>query len=145
MAAELIKLADVKFLREVSKIAIVPMLITAYLNQSGFSFFGTTVNYEAVILFQILQFLYIFIGSSLFVGFIAWIIHDCLLYFQFFTKFIGLTVLSALFLAFGFLGLYGHEIPLVDKLNNMWFYTSFICGFYCLARAEDILSWIDES
>jgi hypothetical protein len=143
MAAELIKLADVKFLREVSKIAIVPMLITAYLNQSGFSFLVVFVDSNASFSEQVMQFLLIFLSSSLVIGAVTWIIHELFLYFQFYTKFLGLTVISVLFITFGFLGLYGKDIPLINNLDSMWFYTSFISGFYCLARADDIWKWLE--
>ncbi|WP_273977812.1 hypothetical protein [Vibrio parahaemolyticus] len=143
MAAELIKLADVKFLREISKIAIIPMLITAYLNQASFSIFGIGVEENATLTNQVIQFIFIFFTSSIIVGVMAWTVHELLLYFEFYTKFLGLTIVSILFITFGFLGLYGKEIPLIKSLDTMWFYTSFISGFYCLARSDDIWKWLE--
>jgi hypothetical protein len=132
------KIADLKLLRELSKVIIAPMLIAAYLIQSNFSIFGINVNSEALAHIQLGQFLLIFLISFIVVGASAWIIHDLLLYLHFFTNFIGLTILSTMFLAFGFLGIFGKDIPLIEHLNNMWFYTSFVSGFYLLARAADI-------
>ncbi|MGM0609204.1 MAG: hypothetical protein ACQESP_12410 [Candidatus Muiribacteriota bacterium] len=132
------KLTDVKLLREISKVVITPMLIAAVLNQSEFAIFGISVNSSAKESIQIIQFIAVFLITSLVVGLVAWSIHDLMLYFQIITNFIGLSILSTLFLAFGFLGVYGEIPTIIESLDKMWFYTSFVCGFYLLARIEDI-------
>ncbi len=132
------KLADLKFLRELSRVVIVPMLVAAYLIQSQFSLFGISVNPSAPIHFQLLQFVGIFLLSTALIGFVAWGIHELLLLVQFYTRFVGLSVLSTIFLAFGFLGIFGESVPLIMVLDEMWFYTAFVCGFYFLARAAEI-------
>ncbi len=132
------KLADVKLLKELSKIIITPMLITAFLIQSDFSIFGMHVNTNETLQVQVLQFLAIFLSSCVVIGVSAWSTHEVLLLFQFFTNFTGLSILSTIFLAFGFLGMFGEQIPLINLLNKMWFYTAFVSGFYFLARATDI-------
>ncbi len=139
MAIETIpKLADVKLLREISKVIITPMLIVAVLNQTDFEIFGFSINDSSSTLFQVGQFFIVFLVTSVIVGISAWAVHDLMIYLQFFTKFIGISILSTLFIAFGFLGVIGENPPIIQSLDVMWFYTSFVCGFYLLARADEI-------
>jgi len=132
------KLADVKLLREISKVIITPMLIVAVLNQTDFEIFGLSVDTSSSNLIQVLQFSIVFLVTSAIVGVSAWAVHDLMIYLQFFTRFIGIAILSTLFLAFGFLGVVGENPLIIRSLDVMWFYTSFVCGFYLLARADEI-------
>ncbi|EJE8521535.1 hypothetical protein M5237_004675 [Vibrio parahaemolyticus] len=130
----LAKLADVKLLRDLSRVVIIPMLIASYLIQSDFSIFGLTVVETAPQGVQLLQFIGVFFLTSAF----AWSSHELLQYVHFLTHFHGLKVLSILFLAFGFVGVFGVDNPVISNLNIMWFYSSFVCGFYMLSRMVEI-------
>ncbi|HGZ6746225.1 TPA: hypothetical protein ACOLZF_004651, partial [Vibrio parahaemolyticus] len=132
------KLADVKLLRDLSRVVIIPMLIASYLIQSDFSIFGLSVVETAPQGVQLLQFIGVFFLTSAFVGAFAWSSHELLQYVHFLTHFHGLKVLSILFLAFGFVGVFGVDNPVIGNLNIMWFYSSFICGFYMLSRMVEI-------
>ena len=132
------KIADVKLLKELSKIIITPMIIAAYLIQSDFSIFSITIDRGASLSLQAFQFGVVFLLSSLVVGSILYIVHVLLIYLHIFTQAGALSILSTLFLAFGFIGVFGEEIIMISLLNEMWFYASFVCGFYLLARAADI-------
>ncbi|WP_156473736.1 hypothetical protein [Neptuniibacter marinus] len=132
------KIADIKTLRELSKVLIIPLFVTAYLSQSGFSIFGLSVQEGESIGIQLFQFIAVFSVSVVTIGFSAWGIHDLLLLLHIFTHEMALKILSLFALSFGLLGLFGHEVPLISNLSVLWFYTSLVCGFYFLARAADI-------
>jgi hypothetical protein len=136
------KIADVKILKELSKILIVPMLIAAFIVQTGLSLcfgpFLLAVSPESPFLIQALGFLMIFVLKGLFVGLLAISCHMLLIYLHIFTNLRALKIFAVLFLAFGFLGVFaGGDLVFLKILNNMWFYTAFVMGFYCLAAATD--------
>lgn len=132
------KLTDIKTLREISRIIITPMLIVAVMNQTGFQILGIAINESSQTFVQLLQFLGIFIVTSTVVGLVAWAIHDLMIYLQFFTNFKGITILSTLCITFGLMGVIGDNPSIIKSIDAMWFYSSFVCGFYLLARADEI-------
>ena len=132
------KIAEIKTLKELSKVLIIPLLVTAYLSESDFSIFGFSVDIAASFGTQVFQFFLIFTLSVIAVGSCAWAIHEVLMYFHFMTHETGLKVLSVVAVSYGFLGLFGENIPLISELSHLWFYTALVCGFYFLARASDV-------
>ncbi len=132
------KFVDVQSLQGISKVIIIPMLTAASVIQCNFSALGIFINQENGLALQIGQFILIFLVHSISVGLVAVSIHYILFLLHIFSHFTVLGILSALFLSFGFLAIYSENAPLIGKLNQMWFYTSFVCGFYFIARASDI-------
>jgi hypothetical protein len=139
-----IKVTDVKSLQEISKVIIVPMLISAFLIQNDFSIFGIYVDKDESVYRQLIHFLYVFSIYSLIIAIPAICLHKIFFLLQLFTNFTALSVLSTIFLAFGFLGVFSNNAPLVSQLNSMWFYTAFVCGFYFLSRASDVDNFLDK-
>lgn len=136
------KIADVKVLKELSKILIIPMLIASYIVQTGLDIsFGVNqlaINPESSFLAQSLVFLTIFVLKGAFVGLFAVCVNGLLLYAHLFSNFTLLKTLAVLFLAFGFLGVFaGDDLVFMNTLSKMWFYTAFVTGFYCLAAATE--------
>lgn len=132
------KLADIKFLQEMSKVVITPMLIAAYLIQSDFTLFGVSVNSNGSIFLQAIQFIGIFLCTCGLVGFLIWLVNDILVLMHIYTNSIALPILATIFISFGFVGVYGATLPLLINLNHMWFYTAFVAGFYMLAKKAEI-------
>lgn len=137
------KIADVKILKELSKVLIVPMLIAAFIVQTGLSLsvgpIYLSISPEYPLLTQLFVFLIIFVLKGLFVGLLAFSCHVLLIYSHLFTNFRSLKMFAVLFLAFGLLGVFaGGDLVFLNVLNKMWFYTAFVTGFYCLAAATDI-------
>ena len=141
---QIIRFTDLKSLQEISKVIIIPMLISASIIQSKFSIFGISIDQNETVFQQTLQFLCIFAQYSLFIGTTAIAIHKILFLLQIFTNLTALYILSMLFLALAFLGVFGKSAPLLSQLDSMWFYTAFVCGFYFLSRASDIDRDIDN-
>ncbi len=140
-----IKVTDVKSLQEMSKVIIIPMLISAFLIQNDFSIFGIYVDKnEKSVYKQIFHFLCVFSIYSLIIAISAVCLHKIFFLLHLLTNFIALFVLSTIFLAFGFLGIFSNNAPLVSQLNSMWFYTAFVCGFYFLSRASDVDNFLDK-
>lgn len=127
MIEALPKIADVKILKELSKVLIVPMLIAAFIVQTGLTFnvwlIHLSISPESPFLEQALIFIAIFVLKSLLVGLAAGSAHGLLLYVHFSTNLTVLKIFTALFLAFGFLGVFaGEELLFLNALNKMWFY-----------------------
>lgn len=74
------KFADIKFLKEMSKVLVTPMLIAAYLIQSNFSIFGITVDSQSSLAWQFIMFAFIFIVTSCVVGGLVWFNLDAYLF-----------------------------------------------------------------
>lgn len=137
------KIADVKTLKDLSKILIYPMLIAAFIVQTGLTLsLGSIyleVSQESPVLAQSLNFLLIFALKAAFISLITGCFHWLILYVHIITHLAALRVISVLFLAFGFIGIFaGDGFVFLNTLNKMWFYTAFVIGFYCLASATDI-------
>jgi hypothetical protein len=137
------KIADVKILKELSKVIIIPMLIAAFIIQTGVSIgFGPiqlTISPESPLPTQALVFLLIFVLKGSFVTLMAGFLNWLLLCAHLFSNLTALRMFAVLFLAFGFLGVFaGEDLVFLNTLNKMWFYTAFVMGFYCLASATDI-------
>ncbi|PCJ83452.1 MAG: hypothetical protein COA54_15470 [Thiotrichaceae bacterium] len=136
------KLADLKLLKEMSKVIIVPMLIAAVIIQSGLTlnigFTIISVNADDSFTEQCINFFAIFIIKGSLTAMAAVIVHSLLLYVHIFLDNFVLHALSTFFLAFGFIGLLsGDEVLFINQLNKMWFYTSFVYGFYFIATMAD--------
>lgn len=143
MIEALPKIADVKILKELSKVLIVPMLIAAFIVQTGLVIdawsIHLSISSDSPFLGQALSFLVIFVLKGFCVGLVAMFFHGLLVWSHLFTNFTSLKIFAVLFLAFGFLDVFaGGELIFLKTLNNMWFYTAFVTGFYCLAAATDI-------
>ncbi|VUD48365.1 hypothetical protein TDB9533_01219 [Thalassocella blandensis] len=132
------KIAEVKLLRELSKVVILPMLIAAYLVQSNISIYGISINEQASVGAQTFQFLLVFLLSVGTIGFIGLVLHGVLINIHLYTNLTALFVLSVVFLTFGFLGVFGKSLPFLEVLESAWYYTSFVCGFYLLSMASDL-------
>ncbi|KEI70323.1 hypothetical protein [Endozoicomonas elysicola] len=132
------KFAELKTLKELSKVLVVPLLVTAFLTQTNFTFFGLEVDLKTSMSIQIFQFIAVLVSAIAVIGGIAWGVHDLLVYLQIITQSTALLILSTVSITLGLLGIFGEKIPLLMDLNHLWFYGSFVCGFYFLARAADI-------
>jgi hypothetical protein len=141
MIESLPKLADLKLLKELSKVIITPMLIAAVIIQTGLEFesLSIEVKEEDSLFSQGIKFSIIFLVKGSLTAMFSVLIHQVLIYLHIITNFFALHALSILFLAFGFIGLFaGEELLFLKELNKMWFYTSFVSGFYFLATIADI-------
>lgn len=143
MIEALPKIADVKTLKDLSQVLIIPMLIAAFIVQTGLVIdagpIHLSISPESPFLGQALSFLLIFVLKGICVGLVAGFFLWLLFLMHLFTNFTALKIFAVLFLAFGFLGIFaGGELVFLNALNKMWFYAAFVTGFYCLALATDI-------
>jgi len=142
------KLLDLKFLKRISKVIILPLLIASYISQTGLNMselgLNLSINTEAAFFTQFVQFIAIFFLKTLFVGIPAWLAHHAMrpIYYCTYWNWLQrslLPVFSIFPIAFGFLGVFsGKELPFLNLLNPSWFFTSFILGFYLLAVEGEI-------
>lgn len=148
MAEYVPKLLELKFLKKLSKVIILPMLIASYVSQTGLTFsfldFYLSVNPESSFTVQIWQFTQVFCIKSLVIAMPLWVAHNFmpifygLTFMNWFQRSI-LPVVALLPITFGFLGIFsGSEMPFLSLIKPSWFYTAFILGFYLLAIEDEM-------
>ena len=148
MAEYVPKLLELKFLKKLSKVIILPMLIASYVAQTGisFSFFGLSLHVQSNESFslQMWQLLMVLTIKAGLIGVPCWIVHNFLPAFYLLT-FLNwfqrslLPVLALLPITFGFLGIFGGtDVPVLTLVKPYWFYTSFILGFYLLEIEDEM-------
>jgi hypothetical protein len=138
------KLTDIKNLRDCSVILVLPMLVASFIAQTGLSidFMGLGVDKADPAFTQVWNFLVVFVlkgavvcVAALFVHWLLWVISP-------FTQMLIWDVLAVLFLAVSFLGFSaGKATEVVGQVDKMWFFTSFVVGFYCLAMKAHFDKW----
>ena len=142
------KLLELKFLKRISKVIILPLLIASYISQTGLNVsevgLNLSINTEATFFTQFVQFIAIFSFKAMLVSIPAWLVHHLMPRIHFYTYWNWLqrsllSILTIFPIAFGFLGVFsGKELPFLSLLNPSWFFTSFILGFYLLAVEGEI-------
>lgn len=142
------KLLELKFIKKLSKVIILPMLIASYVSQTGLTFsllgFQLYVDTGASFMSQLWQFTQIFCIKSVVIALPLWVAHNFMptIYYLTFMNWFQRSILPvvALFpIAFGFLGIFtGNELPFLSLVKPSWFYTAFILGFYLLSIEDEI-------
>lgn len=148
MAEYVPKLLELKFLKKLSKVIMLPMLIASYVSQTGLTFsvsdFHLYVDTGTSPMSQLWQFTQIFCIKSAVIALPLWIAHNFMpaLYYLTFMNWFQrsiLPVVALLPISFGFLGIFsGSELPFLSLLKPSWFYTAFIFGFYLLSVEDEI-------
>jgi hypothetical protein len=147
MSESVPKLLELKFLKKLSKAIVLPMLIASFIAQTGvsFSLFGLDVQVQISASFwmQAWQLLLILVLNSIFVGVPCWLAHNLLplLYSLTFMNWFQrslLPVVALLPITFGFLGIFGGDLPVLSLIKPFWFYTAFILGFYLLEVEDEM-------
>jgi len=148
MSESIPKLLDFKSLQKISKLIVLPMLITAYIIQTGLTVdnFGISLTIDTTRSFwsQLWQFSAIFVLKSTIVAVPAWLLHHFIPLFYYLTWFNWLqrsclSIVAIFPISFGMLGLLSEgSLPFISSLNPTWFYTSFVVGFYIMAVESDI-------
>jgi len=127
----LLSVNDLKGLLEVNRIAVIPFIVAAYINEFNFSHFPAWVNSHWFLV--VLAFILVVIGSFL----LSWFMFDLTLYADYYINSVTERQLDIIYsvatvslISFGILGFFLPEPFSHIKLT--WFIASGACGLYLL-------------
>lgn len=148
MSEALPKLLELKFLKKISKIIILPMIVASSISQFGLEIniwgFTIGINQTSSLFIQTLQFILALSANTFLISMPLWYLHNCLPVIHYFTYSNKLqrslvSITPILPITFGFLGFFHtSEIQTLSNINFHWYYTAFIFGFYLMSVEDDI-------
>jgi len=143
MADVMPKIGDIKNLKDLSKVIVLPLLCACYLYQSNFSIsvddFLFTVNSKASFLTQLAQTIAIFVCKTLWAATFSILLYLAVIFADIYIHQIILPVVVLLLLTLGFTGVFApSKIDLLINLNSIWFYCCFVVAFFLLAMQDDV-------
>lgn len=137
------KIGEVKNLKDLSTVLVLPIICVCYLNQTDFSIkagdIEFMVNSQAAIWVQVVQFVLIFIGKTLCISLVALLAYVALSYADIQMDNILVPIIVLVLLTFGLTGVFSPEkIPFIRSLKPLWFYASFVVSFFLLSHQDRI-------
>ncbi|MBC3767680.1 hypothetical protein [Neptunicella marina] len=143
MADVMPKISDIKNLKDLSKVIVLPLLCACYLLQSDFNIhvgdFLFMVSKNATLNIQITQVVIVFTCKALWAAIISISAYLAVIYANIFIHRLILPTIVLLLLTLGFSGIFSPEkIPLLLNLGSVWFYASFVVAFFLLAMQDEI-------
>ncbi|MGL4724546.1 MAG: hypothetical protein ACRCWW_08610 [Scandinavium sp.] len=135
------KISDIKNLKDLCKVIVLPLLCACYIVQSPFSldFDGHVLSLHADDneALKIIKTVIIFAGKTFFATATAFIIYFLLALLQAGTNEFITLVSIVLLLTFGFTGIFaGDRMSSVIHIEAIWYYASFVTAFFLLSVLE---------
>ncbi|WP_261641096.1 hypothetical protein [Erwinia mallotivora] len=137
------KLSDIKNLKDLSKVIVLPLLCACYISQSDFSLSGESVflslnNTDSTGL-MLLKVTFIFLGKTMFSAILFILIYVGIAFLHFCTKGMALPFFMLILLTFGFLGIFaGDKVTAIFHMQKIWYFASFVTAFFFLEMTESI-------
>ena len=143
MADVMPKIGDIKNLKDLSKVIVLPLLCACYLFQSTFSIevdsFLFFVNADATISVQIFQTIVIFVLKTLWAALFSILLYLAVIFADIYIHQSILPIVVLLLLTLGFTGIFSpSKIALLANLNGIWFYSCFVVAFFLLAMQDEV-------
>jgi len=137
------KVGDIKNLKDLSTVLVLPMICACYIYQSDFTVtiddWVLSVNTNATMAVQIFQTILIFVAKTLFAGVVGLITYFVVAYGDIYSGNVVIPIVVLLLLTFGFVGIFSPgKIDLLTGLKPLWFYTSFVISFFLMAHYETV-------
>lgn len=138
------KIGDIKNLKDLSRVIVLPMICACYLFQSDFSIdidglITLTFTDDVSTTQQFILAAIIFTAKTLWAAFWAILTYAFLLWANFTIHQAIIPIFVLMLLTMGFAGIFAKgEIPLLSELGSVWFYTSFVVGFFLLSIEEEL-------
>lgn len=137
------KITDIKNLKDLCKVIVLPMLCACYVSYGDFSLdFGDFVislssgDTEGVRIFKALV---ILSGKILFSASMCFLIYFGLVYAHVYSKAKLIPVCILILMTFGFLGVFaGDKVESILPMEGIWYYTSFVTAFFLLAMLDQV-------
>ncbi len=143
MADVMPKIGDIRNLKDLSKVIVLPLLCACYLLQSNFSIeidgFLFIVNEDASFTVQIIQTISIFTLKTLWAAVISALSYLTVILADIYVHRLILPITVLLLLTLGFIGIFSPpKIALLEDLSDAWFYSCFVIGFFLLAMQDEV-------
>lgn len=137
------KISDIKNLKDLCKVIVLPLLCACYISQSNFSLdlggFILSINENDMDGMKTLKTATIFIGKTIFSAIFSIAIYLLLTYVHIFHWRMTLPISVLLLLTFGFLGVFADDrLTSFIHIEPIWYYASFVIAFFLLAMLENI-------
>ena len=137
------KIGDVKNLKDLSVVLVLPMICACYIYQTDFTVriddWVISVNASSSTGIQIFQTVLIFIAKTLFAGIVGVVAYMVIAYGDIYSNYTIVPIVVLVLLTFGFVGIFSSDkIALLNGLKPLWFYTSFVLSFFLLSHYEKV-------
>lgn len=137
------KVSDIKNLKDLCKVIVLPLLCACYIIQSQFSLdFGDYVfslngaEADKVLFFKVVI---IIVGKTIFSSFMSFVLYFIFAFLHVITKGAAMLGCILILLTFGFLGVFaGDKVVSIIKIEAIWYYASFVTAFFLLAMLEQL-------
>jgi hypothetical protein len=138
------KIGEIKNLKDLSKVIVLPLLCACYIFQSSFTvqfddWFTLAVNESSTFTVQLFQVAFIFVSKTIVTAIICSFLFYSLVIANIYTKEILLPIVVLLLLTFGFVGIFASEkVLLLKQVKGIWFYSTFVVAFFLLAHEDEM-------
>ena len=138
------KFGEIKNLKDLSKVIVLPLLCTCYIFQSNFtiqldSWLLISVEETSSYTVQVFITGLIFISKTLVSGFVYVIAYYLFSLVNIYCNQILLPIVVLLLLTLGFVGiLIPEKVALLKYIEKIWFYSTFVVAFFLLAHEDEM-------
>ena len=138
------KLSDIKNLHELSKVFAFPMIMVAYIAQTGwkltfFDYFSLAITDETTTTQAYFYLIVIIIGKAVLLSFLTAISYSILIGLQLILKTPITPIIAMFFFVAAFLIAFKVQLPSqFGKPTELWAYTFFVIGFYFLSIKDPL-------
>ena len=140
------KIGEIKNLKDLSKVIVLPLLCACYIFQSQFTvqiddWLLVSVNESAPYSIQIFQAIFIFFSKTIVSGFLFAFVYYLFSIANIYSNDILLPITVLVLLTLGFVGIFAIEkVALLKLVQPIWFYTTFVVAFFLLAHDDEMHS-----
>lgn len=138
------KIGEIKNLKDLSKVIVLPLLCACYIFQSNFtvqfdSWFTVSVNESSTFTVQLIQFFFIFVSKTIVTAFICGVLYYSVVIANIHTNELLLPIVVLILLTLGFVGIFSPEkVPLLKQVKGIWYYSTFVVAFFLLAHEDEM-------
>jgi len=138
------KIGEIKNLKDLSKVIVLPLLCACYIFQSNFTvqfdnWFTISVNESATFTVQLIQIIFIFTCKTLAIALICSVFYYSLVIANIYANDLLVPIVVLLLLTLGFVGIFAPEkVPLLKQVREIWYYSTFVVAFFLLAHQDEM-------
>lgn len=139
------KISDIKNLKDLSTVLVLPLLCACYIYQTEFILslgsFSFSIEPDSSGFWYYVQFVVIFVGKTVWAAFFSSALYMAVIYAYVYIHQSIIHLIVLLLLTFGFAGVFA-----TDKINTylslapLWYYSCFVVAFFLLSMLEQIES-----
>ncbi|MCC4861769.1 hypothetical protein FCV63_00830 [Vibrio lentus] len=137
------KISDIKNLKDLSTVLVLPLLCACYIYQTEFILslgsFSFSIDPDNSGFWYYVQIVVIFVGKTVWAAFFSSALYMAVIYAYIYIHQSIIHLIVLLLLTFGFVGVFA-----TDKINTylslapLWYYSCFVVAFFLLSMLEQI-------